>query len=177
MLRRQFLCYVLKAIFFIKIAPKLSYICKKMPNFWALGAPPPDPRASCGWKLCSQAPKTAPIANFWLHAWTWLVSETNQLLYYFSITIHKFTSTSPAFTHKTRFKKLAMENADWSSRWTSVEGAWAPWPNMNFYNWLLSWQNKNLYKEKSSSGFLFSAKMLLETMHLTCPYLDQSTYN
>ena len=52
-----------------------------MQNFQALGAPPPDPRASGGWGLCPQAPilrqlgappqdpQTAPfIANFWLRA-------------------------------------------------------------------------------------------------------------
>ena len=27
-----------------------------MQNFWALGAPPPDPRASSGWGLCLQTP-------------------------------------------------------------------------------------------------------------------------
>ena len=69
-----------------------------------------------------------------------------------------------------------MENADWTNRWTSIEGAWAPWPNMHFYNWLFSWQNKNLC-EKSLSGFSFTAKMLHETMHLTSPYLDQIRYN
>ena len=31
-----------------------------MQNFQALGAPPPDPRASSGWGLCPQTPKTAP---------------------------------------------------------------------------------------------------------------------
>ena len=31
-----------------------------MRNFQALGAPPPDPRASGGWGLCPQTPKTAP---------------------------------------------------------------------------------------------------------------------
>ena len=41
--------------FFIKIALKFSYFCKKTQNFRALGAPPPDPRASGGW-----SPKTAP---------------------------------------------------------------------------------------------------------------------
>ena len=51
MLRCQFLCHVLKALFFIKIALKLSYFCKRMQNFRALGAPPPDPRASGGWGL------------------------------------------------------------------------------------------------------------------------------
>ena len=55
-----------------------------MQNFQALGAPPPNPRASGGWGLCPQTPnslqglgapppdppKTAPsIANFWLRAY------------------------------------------------------------------------------------------------------------
>ena len=43
MFRCQFLCHVLKALFFINIPLKLSYFCKKMQNFQALGAPPPDP--------------------------------------------------------------------------------------------------------------------------------------
>ena len=42
----NFLCHVLKALFFIKIVLKLSYFCKKMKNFQALGAPPPDPQNS-----------------------------------------------------------------------------------------------------------------------------------
>ena len=33
-------------IFFIKIALKLSYFCKKMQNFRAMGAPPPDPKTA-----------------------------------------------------------------------------------------------------------------------------------
>ena len=67
-----------------------------MQNFRALGAPPSDPRASGGWRLCPQTPslrrlgasppdphwppaaegsaprppKQTPIANFWLRAWT-----------------------------------------------------------------------------------------------------------
>ena len=56
MLRNQFLCHVLKTIFFIKIALKLSYFCKKMQNFRALGAPPLNPKIS------------PSIANFWLRA-------------------------------------------------------------------------------------------------------------
>ena len=48
-----------------------------MQNFCVLGALPLTPYASSdwgfapklpasgGWRLCSQAPKTAPIANFW----------------------------------------------------------------------------------------------------------------
>ena len=43
MLRCQFLCNVLKALFFIKIALKLSYFCKKLQNFRALRALPQDP--------------------------------------------------------------------------------------------------------------------------------------
>ena len=51
MLRCQFLCYVLKTLFFIKIALKLSYFCKKMQKFrsiglWRLEASPPDPKIS-----------------------------------------------------------------------------------------------------------------------------------
>ena len=43
-------------IFLIKIVLKWSYFCKKMQNFRALGAPPPNPRASGGWELCPQTP-------------------------------------------------------------------------------------------------------------------------
>ena len=56
MLHCQFLCHVLKALVFTKIALKLSYFCKKMQNFRALGAPPPYPQASGGWELCPQTP-------------------------------------------------------------------------------------------------------------------------
>ena len=56
MLCCQFLCHVLKAIFFIAIALKLSFFAKKMQNFLALGAALPDPRTSGGWGLCSQPP-------------------------------------------------------------------------------------------------------------------------
>ena len=60
MLRYQFLYPFLKALFFIKIVLKLIYFCKKMQNFRALGAPPPDPGASGGWGLHPQTPNTAP---------------------------------------------------------------------------------------------------------------------
>ena len=69
-----------------------------MQNFRALGAPPPDPRASGGWGLCPQTPSlrqlgtsppdphwppaaggsaprppnSPPIANFWLRAWRYV---------------------------------------------------------------------------------------------------------
>ena len=57
-----------------------------------------------------------------------------------------------------------------------MEGAWALWPYMYSNNWLTSWQNKNL-EEKSSSGLLFTAKILGEAMCLTYSYMDQITYN
>ena len=50
----------LKHYFFIKIALKLSYFCKKLRNFRTLGAPSPDPRAYGGWGLCPRTPQTAP---------------------------------------------------------------------------------------------------------------------
>ena len=64
------------------------------------GALPPDPQNSPPLRISGYAPDT------------WLVSETTHLLYYFLITIHKFTSTSTVFSHKILKKKLAMENAD-----------------------------------------------------------------
>ena len=42
------------------------------------------------------------------------------------------------------------------------------------YNWLFSWQNNNL-EEKFSTGLLFIAKILLEAMYFTSPYLGQIT--
>ena len=56
MLRCQFLCHVLKAVFFIKIALKLSYFRKKMQNFRALGATPPDPQNSPPLQISGYAP-------------------------------------------------------------------------------------------------------------------------
>ena len=65
-------------IFFIKIALKLSYFCKKMQNFRALGAPPSDPRSSGGWGQTPflrrlgdppPDPQNSPFfANSWLRA-------------------------------------------------------------------------------------------------------------
>ena len=106
---------------------------------------------------------------------TWLVGVT----IYCTIFQWQFINSPPPrqfLRSKYLKKKLAMENADWTNCWTSIEGAWAPWPNMHFYNWLFSWQNKNL-QGKSSSGFSFTAKMLHEKMHLFSPNLDQITYN
>ena len=41
------------------------------------------------------------------------------------------------------------------------------------YDWLFSWQNKNL-KGKSSNGLLFTVKILLEAMYLTFPTWTKS---
>ena len=56
-----------KSIIFYQYSPKTKlFLKKKMQNFQA-----PDPRASGGWGLCPQTPKTFPsIANFWLRAST-----------------------------------------------------------------------------------------------------------
>ena len=77
MLRCQFLCHVLKALFFIKIALELSYLCKKMQNFRALGAPPPNPQplaaggftpkpplASSGWGSAPRPTGQPPHCEF-----------------------------------------------------------------------------------------------------------------
>ena len=53
----NFLCHVLKALFFIEIALKLSYFCKKMQNFRALGAPLPDPQDSPILRIFGYAPE------------------------------------------------------------------------------------------------------------------------
>ena len=41
-LRCQFLCRILKALFY-QTSSKIKLFLKKMQNFEALGAPPPDP--------------------------------------------------------------------------------------------------------------------------------------
>ena len=49
--------FLLIIIIYFKVALKWSYFCKKMQNFRALGAKPPDPQIR------------PPIASFWLRAW------------------------------------------------------------------------------------------------------------
>ena len=46
-------------------------------------------------------------------------------------------------------------------------------PYMFSYNWLFSWQNNNLWR-KSSSGLLFTAKILQEAMYFTSPTWSKS---
>ena len=55
-LHYQFLCHVLKGLFFIKIALKLSYFWKKMQNFQALGALPQTPTHSPPKRISAYAP-------------------------------------------------------------------------------------------------------------------------
>ena len=46
-----------KSIIFYQNSPKIKlFLKKKMQNFQALGALPPDPRASGGWRLRPQTP-------------------------------------------------------------------------------------------------------------------------
>ena len=59
----------------------MNLFCKKMQNFRALGAPPPDARAFGGWGYAPKPPASGgwgsapdpqnspPIANFWLRPW------------------------------------------------------------------------------------------------------------
>ena len=50
-----------KSIIFHQYSPKIKLFKKKMQNFQALGAPPPNPRASGGWGLCPQTPQNSPL--------------------------------------------------------------------------------------------------------------------
>ena len=59
MLHCQFLCLVLIALFFIEIALKLSYFCKKMQTFRALGASPPNPQNHPRLRISGYAPGCA----------------------------------------------------------------------------------------------------------------------
>ena len=63
MLRCQFLCHILKALFFIKIALKLSYFCKKMENFQALGAPPQIPNVASPLRISGYALKNREASS------------------------------------------------------------------------------------------------------------------
>ena len=53
-----------------------------------------------------------------------------------------------------------------------MTGPGLPWTYMYPFNLIISWQNKNIYR-KSSSGSLFTAKILQKAMHLTSSYLCQ----
>ena len=48
---------------------------------------------------------------------------------------------------------------------------------MYSYNWLTSWQNKNLEGKIFERKNLFTAEILPEAMWLTSPYMDQITFN
>ena len=51
-------------VFFIKIALKLSYICKKNAKFLSAGAPPPNLRVSVGWGQSPQIPPHLWISGY-----------------------------------------------------------------------------------------------------------------
>ena len=55
-----------ESIIFYQNSPKIKLFLKKMQNFQALGALPPDPRASGGWGLRPQTPTQPPKAKFCL---------------------------------------------------------------------------------------------------------------
>ena len=57
-----------KSIIFYQNSPKIKLFLKKIQNFQALRAPPPDP------------PNSPPIANFWLCDWQ-LFTVYNYMLF------------------------------------------------------------------------------------------------
>ena len=99
----------------------MKLFCKKTQNFRALGAPPPDPRASGGWGLCPQTPSlrrlgasppdpigrrrlgapppdppnSPPIANFWLRAC--LILHISAIMQHFG---YKYNNIIPHRTHQ-----------------------------------------------------------------------------
>ena len=85
---------------------------------------------------------------------TWLVGVNIYIVLFFNNNslIHLHLASFYAQNTSKKKKKLAMENADWTNRWTSIEGAWAPWPNTHFYNWLFSLKTK-ISKENLRVGF------------------------
>ena len=68
-LHYRFLCHFLKALFFIKIALKLSFFWKKNAKFSNAGGSTPITRASGGWGLCPQTPKHSPLLQISDYAW------------------------------------------------------------------------------------------------------------
>ena len=59
MLRCQFLCHVLKALFFMEIALKLSYSCKKMQKFSSAGGSAPDPKINSPLRISGNASESS----------------------------------------------------------------------------------------------------------------------
>ena len=70
-----------------------------------------------------------------------MVSKRNHLMYHFSITIHLHLAS---FYAQNTFKKLARVNVHWTKYWIWIEGSWASWRYVYYYNWLISWKSKNL---------------------------------
>ena len=53
-----------KSIIFYQNSPKIKLFSKKNAKFLSAGGSAPDPRASGGWGLTPQTPKTAPNCEF-----------------------------------------------------------------------------------------------------------------
>ena len=107
---------------------------------------------------------------------TWLVDVT----IYCTIFQKQFSispPTSPVLRAKYFKKKLAMENADWTNYWTSIEGPWAFWrtctPTTGYFH-----DKTKISKENLRVDFYLLLKCSQrQLMHFTFPYLDQITYN
>ena len=70
-----------KALSFYQNNPKIKLFLQKNAKFSSAGGFAPDLRASDGWGLGPQTPKSAPsIANFWLRAWVRLPTITKKNL-------------------------------------------------------------------------------------------------
>ena len=122
----QFPCHVLKALFFIKIALKLSYFCKKMQNFRALGirAQTPVPPTAGAFapslrQLGTPPPDQPHIANFWLRAWLYnaplcinIISNNKFTEQHYFVDPDKF----PTFDSCCHFTYLASATSSWSLR-------------------------------------------------------------
>ena len=89
---------------------------------------------------------------------------------------HSFSS-EPCITVRIRAAMPALEIANRSTKKEIIFrnfAAWVPMPYKYSYNWLFSRQSKNRWG-KSSSGLLFTTKILHEAMYLASAYLGQIT--
>ena len=101
---------------------------------------------------------------------TWLVGVTIYCTF--------FNNNSPPprqfLCNKILLKKLAAVREMLIQPYFELRGPWPPWVFMYSYDWFFSWQNNNL-EGKSSSGLLFTTKILQEAMYFTSPFVGQIT--
>ena len=144
------------------------------------GAPPWNRKTFFGLQLylakrCCENLQSArgPARSKFGPAIKWLVDVT----IYCTIFQTQFSNsppTSPVFTNKILKKKISHGKC-WLNKSLNISwGGLGPLAEHVLLQ-LVIFMTKQ--KPRSSSGLLFSAKMLQETMHLTSPYLDQITYN